>query len=170
MLRLLQLQAGAGKLRSIGQIQPVTCTGKENFIGIWPHWVRILSTVAFNIQQNWIVARKTIWSIKAENTYLAIYQKSANPWAKTWSIFTGVQYVLGGKKKSMFSNCWVQGSTYILQIKSANNVPSSITYFCLLNLGITKRWVWNFPAMIMYLSSFFVVHSIFFLYSFKLGY
>ena len=36
---------------------------------------------------------------KAENTYyVAIYQKFANSWPKTWSIFTNIQYVLEKKK------------------------------------------------------------------------
>lgn len=65
---------------------------------------------------------------KAENTYyVAIYQKFANPWPKAWSIFMNIQYVQ--KKKSIFCNCWEQGSIYIHQIKFVNNVPSSITLF-----------------------------------------
>lgn len=50
-LRLLWPEAGDGKLRPTGQIQPVTCIWKHSFIGVEPQaCICLLSTAAFSLQ------------------------------------------------------------------------------------------------------------------------
>lgn len=106
-LRLLWPEAGDGKLRPTGPIQPVTCICKHNFIGGEPQaCVCMLSTAAFTSTN----ARKTICSIKQNIHTIWPTTKSLHAPGLKHGQFSQMFNTSLKKKKSMFSNCWEQCS------------------------------------------------------------